>query len=301
MLSGIGPEEHLTSLKIPVIKNSRVGDHLQSTPHVVLYFDIKNQSEIPKPILNDENEYKYFVEHSGPLAYKLSGVQCFINITNSEDVNNLSDGCILPRTLYLGDNLEELVKPYRMKEEFKEFFKPYINRSYFALMAVLRRPKSFGTIRLRSTNPFDYPIIDPCIFCDESDLDGMLAVLKASLPIYQSDYFKQFAEIYKNPLPGCDPCPDNFLCDSYLKCVIQSDTFYITPTGGCRIGDKSDPNAVVDERLRVIGVSGLRVVDSSIIPLAGEQNQAITMMIGERGAQFTKEDAHKLPPIKHQN
>jgi choline dehydrogenase-like flavoprotein len=85
----------------------------------------------------------------------------------------------------------------------------------------------------------------------------------------------------KKPIPGCNPCPGNRFCDSYLRCVVQTKTSYISPVGGCRIGPDSDSEAVVDEFLKVKGFKGLGVIDSSILPIASEQTNALTIMVGE--------------------
>jgi choline dehydrogenase-like flavoprotein len=289
MLSGIGPKEHLEELNISVISDLRVGDNLVYSTLVDIDYDIKNQSEIVEPIFNLENKYDYYVRHSGPLAYKASAVHCFKEIPY-KNFSQLSHGFLLPRIGALNKDLDKLVLNLELKNEWKDYYRPYVGRASFALYSGIRRSKSNGTIRLASNNPFDYPVIDPCILCDNSDVDDLVETIKLGLAIYESPYFKQFVEIYKDPIPGCNPCPDNRFCDSYLRCVVRTKTSYISPVGGCRIGPNLDDKAVVDQSLKVKGVTGLRVIDSSIIPIATEQANALAIMVGERGAQFIKED-----------
>lgn len=105
---------------------------------------------------------------------------------------------------------------------------------------------------------------------------------------------RSFIEIYRNPIPGCNPCPDQYFCDSYVRCIIQTDTEDVYPTGGCSMGFANDTNAVVDERMRVFGVTGLRVIDSSVMPVGTEQSQGPTIMIAEYGADMIKKDNHYM-------
>ncbi len=291
MLSGIGPKEHLKELNIPIVSNLRVGDNLIYSTLVSIEYDIKNQTEIPKPVLSDENKYDYYIKHSGTLAYKASALLCFKQIPY-KNFTQVCNGLVLPRIEFLGENLDRLVFNLELKNEWQDYYRPYIGRAYFELLIGIRRPKSKGTVRLATNSPFDYPLIDPCILCDKSDINDLVETLKLSRTIYESPYLKQFVQLYKRPIPGCNPCPDNHFCDSYLKCMIQTKTIPITPVGGCRIGSHLDNEAVVDQTLKVKGVKGLRVIDSSVLPIASEQTNALTIMVGERGAHFIKEDNH---------
>lgn len=83
-----------------------------------------------------------------------------------------------------------------------------------------------------------------------------------------------------------------FDTDEYWECSMRHFTFTIYhPTSTCKMGPSSDPDAVVDPRLKVYGITGLRVIDASIMPtiVSGNTN-APTIMIGEKGADMIKED-----------
>ena len=92
---------------------------------------------------------------------------------------------------------------------------------------------------------------------------------------------------------ACKKCDSNSIpCDEFLQCVAYERS---SPTahsvGTCRMGSKSDPESVVDEKLKVLGINGLRVIDSSIMPTNIEPGTyATSVMIGEKGAQLIIDD-----------
>src|SRR5277367_170255 len=101
----------------------------------------------------------------------------------------------------------------------------------------------------------------------------------------ESSYFQEYAQPFPQPIPGCTVCPSVPIhkCLSYLRCIAQSIS---TSTGhlfgSCKMGSVNDSHAVVDERLRVRGILGLRVIDASVMPNATNSNpNAAVIMIGE--------------------
>ncbi|CAG2103887.1 unnamed protein product [Medioppia subpectinata] len=289
MLSGIGPKDHLQEHNIKVVSDLKVGHNLIGPIGFELKFDIKNQSLMQKPVESFENFYNYFIHNRGPLAYKGSALTCYPEhpLPGYTDV---TQGCALPRTDVLGVDLEKLVTQYKDKDAWREYYRPYLNRSYIACFTMLRRPKATGRIKLASSNPLDTPLIDSCTFCDPQDLKDIVKVFKTTINSYTTPYMKQFIEPYAKPIPDCTPCTDNYFCDPYLTCIAEHVTNPIGPLGGNRIGIAGDPNAVIDERLRVFGVSRLRVVDTSIMPVSTDEANAIAVMIAEYASAMIKED-----------
>ena len=117
----------------------------------------------------------------------------------------------------------------------------------------------------------------------------MVEGMKLCIAIGISPPFRKYgSQLFRTKFPGCESYP--FLSDEYLACVARSYTATIYhPAGTCKMGSAWDPTAVVDPRLRVLGVRGLRVVDASIMPtiVSGNTNAPV-IMIAERAADFIK-------------
>ena len=156
---------------------------------------------------------------------------------------------------------------------------------YMGLIQLLR-PKSSGSVRLASNRPEDKPVIDPNFFADPYDMQTLIAGFRACRHIFAQPALAAMtgAEIE----PGAQHQSDAEI-DAALRKIVN--TAY-HPTGTCKMGPDSDPMAVVDNRLRVRGVSGLRVVDASVMPdIISGNTSAPTMMIAQRAAQFILQDA----------
>ncbi|MBB4064192.1 GMC family oxidoreductase [Gellertiella hungarica] len=149
----------------------------------------------------------------------------------------------------------------------------------YSCHACVLRPHSRGEVRLASADPADMPVIDPRFLWDERDQQVLLEGAKRMRSIMESEPLKRHIREELKPAGRDD--------DSLLETIRQrSDTIY-HPVGTCRMG--SDQNAVVDPKLRVRGVEGLRVVDASIMPtLIGGNTNAPTIMIAEKAADMIR-------------
>jgi choline dehydrogenase len=155
------------------------------------------------------------------------------------------------------------------------------------------RPESRGHVRIKSADPAAAPAIQPLYMSARSDRDTMVRGMQLLRRIMGQPAMLRY--IAEERLPGP-------LCQSEAEMLAyarETGTTIFHPTSTCRMGP--DANAVVDERLRVRGIEGLRVVDGSVMPtvVSGNTNAAI-VMIGEKGAEMILQDAASAPARRSQ-
>jgi choline dehydrogenase-like flavoprotein len=151
----------------------------------------------------------------------------------------------------------------------------------FACHFCLLRPNSRGTVQLASPDPLAAPLIDPNFLGEAEDLEAMVAGFKTTQRLMQTPAMRA--------LQTRDLFTSHVRTDDDIRDVLRArvDTVY-HPVGTCKMG-VDDAMAVVDPALRVHGLSGLRVVDASIMPtLIGGNTNAPTIMIGEKAADMIR-------------
>jgi choline dehydrogenase len=147
------------------------------------------------------------------------------------------------------------------------------------------RPASRGWIRLASADPYDRPLVNPNYFGDRSDLTRLVAAVELSRDIFATS---AFSAVLKGELK---PGPDVTGTEELTAFVRATADSYHHQAGSCRMG--IDDLAVVDPALRVRGVTGLRVVDASVMPAVPSGNcHTAIVAIAERAADLIKENAH---------
>jgi choline dehydrogenase len=152
------------------------------------------------------------------------------------------------------------------------------------IVVCIARPDSRGSIMARSGDPFDRPAIRPNYLSADSDGRALLAGIGYARRIFAASPLARHSVM--ETMPGPDISSDQEL----VQFMHRAGMNLHHPVGTCRMGE--DPMAVVDARLRVHGISGLRVVDASIMPTVTTGNtNAPTIMIGEKGAAMIREDA----------
>lgn len=147
----------------------------------------------------------------------------------------------------------------------------------FTLAVVLLQPRSRGEIALRDADPLSRPLIDPGYLSDPEDRRVLDAGLRIAEEVLATEPLA--SEAGAPVQPALPPGPDR------RHAAVQAAQSLYHPTGTCRMG--TDPASVVDERLRVRGVRGLRVADASVMPeIVRGHTAAPSMLIGERAAEL---------------
>jgi choline dehydrogenase len=150
--------------------------------------------------------------------------------------------------------------------------------------AIPVRAESRGHVMARSADPMEDPAITPAYLTDENDVNVLVAGVEMTRKIFNAPALKEVS------LGESAPGPDVRSRDEIRQFTREHGGTIHHPVGTCKMGE--DPAAVVDSRLRVHGIQGLRVIDASIMPtLTTGNTNAPAIMIGEKGAAMILEDA----------
>ncbi|SDK60448.1 GMC family oxidoreductase [Aliiruegeria lutimaris] len=144
-----------------------------------------------------------------------------------------------------------------------------------------QRPESRGHVQAKSADPFDAPEIQPNYLVADADQRAIVSAMRLARAIAASEPFAQYVE--REAWPGLDAASD----DELLEHARQNGNTTYHVMGTCRMGPDSDARNVVNHRLEVHGLTGLRVADTSVIPDMPAANTNVpALMIGERAADF---------------
>ncbi|XP_031634957.1 glucose dehydrogenase [FAD, quinone]-like, partial [Contarinia nasturtii] len=278
MLSGIGPKEDLEKHNIAPKCDLPVGKNLLDHVHV-------------DPPTATDNIYNFAIHGTGGLTnFGVGTLSAFINTDKAEKFPNI-------QLAYFwftenAPNLPTYIKGRPLSDEIaKKLMEVNQNHDIGVVAISLLHPNSTGSIQLNSSSIHDKTNIYPNYFNVPSDLKTMISAIRHQIFYTNSQsYSAKHGEVIMFPLKECSGI--EYDSDEYWKCYIT----YMAATeyhhvGTCKMGTQSDRDSVVDERLRVHSVYGLRVCDASIMPIqVSRHTNAPAMMIGEKGADFIKND-----------
>jgi choline dehydrogenase len=268
-LSGVGPADLLKTHGIDVVLEAPgVGndlqDHLQVRIVTRCAQRITLNDVVNHPVKRVMAGVRWALARSGPLTIAAGTSGAFFKTNPRLASPDIQIHFIPFSTDKMGENLHSF--------------------SGFTASVCQLRPESRGSLKIRSANPGDPPEIRVNYLATETDRAAFIDGLKILRKILAAPALKAYCvdEVY----PGADVTSDEDVLDFCRK---TGSTVY-HPTSTCRMGN--DPMAVVDQRLRVRGIDGLRVVDASVMPdlMSGNTN-APTIMIAEKASDMILEDA----------
>jgi choline dehydrogenase len=268
-VSGVGPARHLRSIGVAVVHDlpgvgSNLGDHYQArVSHRVRGALTVNEMR-RGPRLAFEVA-RWVLAGRGALTFGATQVSVFCRsrpALASPDLQLL----FMPAT-FDSDRLGALERAPGM-----------------SLSVCPGRPDSRGTVMAASSDPFAKPVIRPNYLSDPRDGEAIVAGFAVARRIFAAPAIAPFSAGELAPGPQLTAEAD------LMRYIRETGGSVYHPCGTCRMGE--DPRAVVDSRLRVRGITGLRVIDASVMPTPTTGNiQAPVIMIAEKGAAMIREDA----------
>jgi choline dehydrogenase len=260
LLSGIGPASQLEHFGIPVVVDlPGVGDNLQDHAMLAVHY-ARVQRAITENFLGGAAHQEYLQSQSGQFAANRTAGGAFVKTRPDLELPDMQ--------LYVAPGDDAAAE------------------ADYGIYLSICRPKDRGTITLRSTNPFEHPVIQPNYLAREEDLQTFIDAVKLVRQLAGTSALA--AILAREVEPGSAVQTDAEIA-AWIRQALVTTWHY---SGTCKMG--VDPLAVVNPRLQVYGVTGLRVVDASIMPeVIGGNTNAPVIMIAEKAADLIREDGRR--------
>jgi choline dehydrogenase len=268
-VSGVGPAAHLKSIGVEVVHDSPgVGGNLSDHYAVRVSQRMRNAvsiNELSRGLRLAKEVANWLTIGRGALTFGVSSAQIFCRSR---------DGLASP-------DIQLLFSPASYDENK---FGTLEKKPGATIAVSIARPESRGTIMAKSPDPLDRPAIRPNYLSAPGDMRVSMAGIRHARRIFAQPALA--AHRVEEIAPGAGITSEADL-EAFIR---RAGTTIYHPVGTCKMGE--DPMAVVDSRLRVRGVTGLRVIDASIMPSVTTGNtNAPTIMIAAKGAAMIREDA----------
>lgn len=267
LLSGIGPADELQALGItPVHDLPGVGRNLSDHPNILNEYELKGEHGLTRHLRVDRAALavvRWKLNRGGPFALTGTSANVFARTQPGLDQPDIQ-----MMTLPVSNNAELWGPGFGRRPPFR-----------LAVRTGYLQPKSRGWVKLRSANPDDPPRILLNLFDDPRDLEAMVRAVRLSRSVYAQQPLRGLIRSEVLPGPGTE---DDATLQEHIR---RNGGHRSHPVGTCRMG--RDALAVVDEQLRVHGLSGLRIADASVMPDVPSGNTNLpAIMVGERAADL---------------
>ena len=264
-LSGVGPARELKALGLDVVHDlPGVGENLQD--HLEFYFQVASKQPVT------------LYGKTGLLSRAMVGLNWLMRDHGDGSTNHFeAGGFIRSRAGVEHPDIQYHFLPLAVSYDGASLATEHGFQAHVGPL----RSKSRGHVRLASADPREAPKITFNYMSHPDDWTEMRACVRLTREIFAQAAFDPYRG--REIQPGAD-CVTDEAIDAFIRDKVES---AYHPSGACRMGSPDDPLAVVDPQTRVIGLEGLRVIDSSIMPSITSGNlNAPTIMIGEKGADL---------------